>query len=80
MKTRVVVVNEAGRRIGESHPRARLTDHEIDLIRELHEEGLGYKKIAVKFETSPGHVRSIVKCTKRAQIADRAKRIPAGVP
>lgn len=32
-----VLVNEKGRRVGETHPRARLTDHEVDLIRELHE-------------------------------------------
>lgn len=45
-----VVVNEQGRRIGESHPRARLTEHEIALIRELAEEGVSYKQIAKKFE------------------------------
>lgn len=30
-----VKVNEAGRRVGESHPRAVLTDHEVDLLLEL---------------------------------------------
>ncbi len=44
------VVNEHGRRIGKSHSRARLTDREIDLIRELHEKGLSYGQIAEKFE------------------------------
>ena len=38
------------RRIGESHPRAKLTDHEIDLIRELAEDGLSVAQIAEKFE------------------------------
>ena len=46
-----VVVDEAGRRIGESHPRARLTEHEIALIAELAEdEGLNYQAIAKRFE------------------------------
>ena len=45
-----MLVNERGRRIGESHPRARLTDREIDLIRELCEEGLSYRQIAKTFE------------------------------
>ena len=53
--------SERGRRINESHPRALLTDHEIDLIRELHADGLdrqgrvirkglSYRQIAEKFE------------------------------
>lgn len=29
---RAVKINEQGRRIGESHPRAVLTDHEVDLL------------------------------------------------
>lgn len=30
-----VKINEHGRRIGESHPRAVLSDHEIELLQEL---------------------------------------------
>lgn len=45
-------VNERGCRIGEQHPRARLTDHEIDLIAELYEElapdGRGSKEAALE--------------------------------
>ena len=47
---RITVVNEFGRKIGKSHPRAELTDHEIDLIRELHEQGMSYEQIEKKFE------------------------------
>lgn len=74
-----VVVNERGRRIGESHPRARLTDHEIDLIRELAEEGMSYTKIAEKFEgmVSRNSIGEIVRCEKRAQIPARMKRLGA---
>lgn len=79
-----VAVNERGRRIGESHPRAKLTDHEVDLIRELHEgekgpDGkvtrLGYKRIAAKFEISKRAVRDIISCRRRAQIPARLKRL-----
>jgi len=56
-----IVLNERGRRINQSPPRALLTDHEIDLIRELHADGLdrqgrvirkglSYRQIAEKFE------------------------------
>lgn len=33
--SQVVKINEQGRRIGESHPRAVLSDHEIELLQEL---------------------------------------------
>lgn len=35
---RLVKVNDHGRRIGEDHPRAVLTDHEVDLLMELLDE------------------------------------------
>lgn len=54
---------------------AKLTDHDVDLIRELHDEGLGYRKIAKKFEISPSAVRHIVKCTQRFLIPVRFKTI-----
>ncbi len=43
-------VNAHGRRIGESHPRATLTKHEIELVRELAEQGMPYLDIAAKFD------------------------------
>lgn len=75
MPKKYVLVNERGRRIGESHPRAKLTDHEIDLIRDLAEEGMSYRQIAAKFEIFFTHVGDIVRCAKRAQIPERAKRV-----
>jgi hypothetical protein len=34
-KTILVGVNERGRRVGQDHPQARFSDHEIELIRDL---------------------------------------------
>lgn len=34
----LVKINEQGRRVGESHPRAALLDHEVDLLMELLDE------------------------------------------
>ena len=48
-----VAVNERGRRIGEDHPRATLSNDAVDLIRELHEdEGRSYRYIAIKMKKS----------------------------
>lgn len=35
---RIIKTNERGRRIGESHPRAVLSDHEVELLLELLDE------------------------------------------
>jgi hypothetical protein len=50
MSKSLVAVNDQGRRIGESHPRAKLTNHEVDLVHELVEEGMSYRQVAEKFE------------------------------
>lgn len=36
-------------RRGEQHPRARISDEDVHLMRRLHAEGLGYGAIAAKF-------------------------------
>lgn len=53
------------RRVGEDHPRADLTSHEVDLVRELHDGGMGYRAIARKFEVSKACVRDIIKGRRR---------------
>jgi len=39
-----------GLRRGEHHPKAKLTDHEVELVRSLRSEGLSFAKIALKME------------------------------
>jgi hypothetical protein len=83
MRTKLVTVNEQGRRIGESHPRARLTDEEVDLIRDLVEslvsEGKkkkeAYAIAAEKFDVSPHTVLSIAYCRRRAHTIAGTKRV-----
>jgi DNA invertase Pin-like site-specific DNA recombinase len=41
-----------GRPAGPTHPRARLTWEDVELIRALRAAGLSYRKIARKFEVS----------------------------
>lgn len=73
---KLVGYNEMGSRVGETHHRARLTDHDVDLIRDLRDEGLTYQSIADKFEVSKSTVRDIVKCRRRWQRPERWKRVP----
>jgi hypothetical protein len=77
---KVVAVNERGYRIGESHHNAKLTQEEIDMIFYLHEQGLGTRTIAAKFDdgktVSRTTVRNVLKGRKRAQIPYAYKRVP----
>lgn len=86
MSYRRVAVAANGRRVGESHPRARLTDHEVDLIRELAPErdehgrlvkpGLSYRTLAQKFEVCKSVIQKIVNCDRRAVLPVRLKLVP----
>ena len=69
MKKRVVAIGEKGKRVGEDHGRARLTNHEVELIRALHAAGMGYKQLAGKFEVGVRTIRDIVHLRKRATAA-----------
>lgn len=54
---------------GEDHPNCKLTDRDIELMRELYDVyGIGYKKLAEKFECSPAHARDVVKYRTRLNV------------
>jgi DNA invertase Pin-like site-specific DNA recombinase len=59
-KKRMVAVNDRGARIGEGHPRAVLTDHDVALVIELRDQGMSLGKIAIKFGVSKGCVWKII--------------------
>lgn len=74
-KRRLVAVNECGQRIGQDHPRAVLTDHQIDLLLDLRDEGWGYRRLAKVFQISRTAVKRYCKGEMRAQHAARYKRV-----
>lgn len=74
----LVAVNEKGCRIGQDNPAAVLTDHEVDIVFELREEGWGYGRIAKKMEVSKSLIRDIVKGTARFQHAVSYKVVVEG--
>jgi hypothetical protein len=72
---RTVGVNDIGRRVGDSHPNAKLTDADVELLRALHGEGWGYRRLAAKFEVSKSLVRYIIKGRWRGQVATDWRRV-----
>lgn len=70
-RRRLLKFNEGGRRIGETHHKAVLTDHEVDLLLELREEGKTYGWLAEKFEVSKMTVRSICRGRTRGGAVHR---------
>jgi hypothetical protein len=67
-KKRMVPVNDSRRRIGEQHPGAVLTDHEVELVHALHEDGLSLAEIARKMEVTKGCIWKIVHGYRRGQV------------
>jgi len=64
-------INELGRRIGESHPGAKLTDAEVELVHELLEGGMSFAKVAEKFNVSKSCIQKIADGSRRAQRVSR---------
>lgn len=72
-----VAVNDHGTPIGEGHPRAVLSDHEVELLLELRAEGFTLSWLAAKFEVSKGYVGKVVRGECRAQIPAAFRRVHA---
>lgn len=72
---RFVPVNDRGLRIGEGHPRARLTDNDVENIRALGETGMRYRLIAEKFEVSKWMIGRICRYERRNQTTFGFKQI-----
>lgn len=79
VRKRYVAVNDAGLRIGEDHPQAKLSDRDVEMIRELHEEGFSYPSLARKFEVAVVTIGRICRYERRAQTtaAYRWVHVPA---
>lgn len=66
MKKRKFGYSDRGRRVGETHYSAKLSDHEVNLIREMYEEGdITIYRLAKIFEIAKSHCWDIVHYRKR---------------
>lgn len=73
MTFKLVFINDKHKRIGQDHHRSKLSDADIDQIHALADMGLGYARIAAKFDDIPGGiskatVRDVLKGRRRGQI------------
>ena len=72
---RAIAINEMGRRIGEDHHKAVLTNAEVELLLQMRDEGMSYGQLAVSFEVSKSTIQSICTGRRRCQIVARHKTI-----
>jgi hypothetical protein len=78
-----VALNESGtQRIGQDHARAKLSNAQVEAIRDEHEayphgdpRHVGYRRLAEKWRVSKRTIRDICNYTKRNQWAGRWKRL-----
>lgn len=73
-----IQLNELGRRVGESHPGAKLTDADVDLVHLLIEDGLSYAQVAEKMGVSKSCVAHIASGRRRGQTVARVRVALAG--
>lgn len=72
---KLIALNEANRRVGENHPRAKLLDAEVDQVHDLVESGLSYAQVAEKMGVSKSCVAHIASGRRRGQSVVRLVRV-----
>lgn len=75
---RLVAVNDRGHLVGQDHPRAVLSDHEVDLMFELREGGMSIGCVARVMEVSKSCAAHILSGRRRAQVVARFVSVKRG--
>ena len=72
----MVAINEYGKRMGETHHNASITDDIVEKIRDRHEyDGVTYMHLALEFNLSKNTIGKICRYERRAQRPARWKRM-----
>jgi hypothetical protein len=71
----LLAVNEQGHRVGEDHQRAKLTNHEVDLIHEMRDQGMSFGQIAMVMDIARATAAKICSGERRSQVIARFKVI-----
>lgn len=72
---KLVALNDKNRRVGENHPRAKLTDEEVDLVFGLLEAGLSLAEVARKMDVSKSCIAHIASGRRRSQAVARVVKV-----
>jgi IS30 family transposase len=75
VKKIIGVVGPKNMPIGEDHHNAKLSDAEVEKIRQMHDEGKGYRRIARETGVHRSTVRDICTMKRRACTPDGYKTI-----
>lgn len=71
-KNTLIPLNENNCVFGETHPRTRIPDRDVDMLRDMYEEGAGSLRVlAAAFGISRSHAHRIVRCINRAHYAQK---------
>lgn len=81
MKKRITFgVDEKGNRLGEAHQRAKLSDADVDLIRDIYEEGMeSLSQIAKVFGVHKATIADIVHFRRRSTTPHGYKTVDEGL-
>lgn len=72
VEKRTFKMSDQNQLMGDSHPHARLTDAQVDWIRDIYEEGfVGYKTLAQAFGVPKATIQSICNYYRRSATLDR---------
>jgi len=75
-KRKTVKLSEKNRRIGDDHPKAKLTDEEIEEIRSLYDDEMyGYTALARKFNVPKSTIAMICRYERRNTFVARSKTV-----
>lgn len=72
---KLVTLNENNRLVGQSHPRAKLMDSEVDLVHDLLESGLSLAAVAAKMDVSKSCIAHIASGRRRGQLVARVVKV-----
>lgn len=72
---RFVALNANNRRVGESHPRAKLLDREVDQVHALLDAGMSLAAVAEKMDVSKSCIQHIHAGRNRSQAIARTVRL-----
>lgn len=67
--------SEKGRRCGESHPRAKMSDAEVDICFDLHAKGFGTRMIHRITGFPRSTICDVLACRTRSQPKGKVKRV-----